>query len=155
MGREVLSSPAVTAETPSLIGGMTFLSGLWVPQGYVSGGALSDSMTYNNATFASLGLTLGTYVWSWGMDERTRGSRSISEGLGCPMAAQQFLCSVSVCSAWLPCGADWAASSPSQKGSELRAFASRASASGFQRNRLREMLYIKKEHGVGYVLITR
>ena len=34
--------------------------GLFLPQGYVSGHALSDSMTFNNATFASLGLTPGT-----------------------------------------------------------------------------------------------
>jgi hypothetical protein len=37
-----------------------------VPQGYVSGAALSDTMTFNNATFATLGVTPGTYVWSWG-----------------------------------------------------------------------------------------
>ena len=39
---------------------------LFVPLNYVSGAALSDSMTFNNATFASLGVTPGTYVWSWG-----------------------------------------------------------------------------------------
>ena len=39
---------------------------IFVPFGYVSGTALSDSMTFNDTTFASLGVTPGTYVWSWG-----------------------------------------------------------------------------------------
>jgi hypothetical protein len=39
---------------------------LAVPQGYVSGAALSDSMTFNSATFATLGVTPGTYVATWG-----------------------------------------------------------------------------------------
>ena len=39
---------------------------LVVPTGYVSGTALSDSMTFDNATFASLGVTPGTYEWTWG-----------------------------------------------------------------------------------------
>jgi hypothetical protein len=48
------------------ISGGTMLTFLLVPQGYMSGAALSDSMTFNNATFASLGVTPGTYVWTWG-----------------------------------------------------------------------------------------
>lgn len=39
---------------------------LFVPSGYVSGAALSDTSTYDNATFASLGVTPGTYTWTWG-----------------------------------------------------------------------------------------
>jgi VPDSG-CTERM motif len=48
------------------VGISSFLRFLVVPQGYVSGAALSDSMTFNNETFAAMGLTPGTYVWSWG-----------------------------------------------------------------------------------------
>jgi VPDSG-CTERM motif len=46
--------------------GINFGSFLFVPNGYVSGTALSDTSTYNGATFASLGVTPGTYVWTWG-----------------------------------------------------------------------------------------
>jgi hypothetical protein len=45
------------------IDGPFFLS---VPLGYSSGAALSDTSTYDNATFASLGVTPGTYKWTWG-----------------------------------------------------------------------------------------
>ena len=41
-------------------------TGLAVPHGYVSGGALMDTATYNNQTFATLGATPGTYEWTWG-----------------------------------------------------------------------------------------
>jgi hypothetical protein len=37
-----------------------------VPTGYVSGSALSDSAIYHSASFATLGVTPGTYVWKWG-----------------------------------------------------------------------------------------
>jgi hypothetical protein len=46
--------------------GLQLNFGLSVPQGYVSGGPLLDTSTYDNATFASLGLTPGTYAWTWG-----------------------------------------------------------------------------------------
>ena len=39
---------------------------LSVPRGYVSGTALSDMATYSGKTFATLGVTPGTYVWTWG-----------------------------------------------------------------------------------------
>ena len=40
--------------------------GLFVPQGYISGTALLDTATYENATFSNLGVTPGTYEWTWG-----------------------------------------------------------------------------------------
>jgi hypothetical protein len=39
---------------------------LEVPHGYVSETNLSGSATWDNATFSSLGMTPGTYVWTWG-----------------------------------------------------------------------------------------
>jgi hypothetical protein len=39
---------------------------LVVPRGYVSGNPLLNSMTFNNTTFANLGVTPGLYVWTWG-----------------------------------------------------------------------------------------
>lgn len=40
---------------------------VWAPIGYVSGDPLGISTaTYQNDSFASLGLTQGTYVWTWG-----------------------------------------------------------------------------------------
>jgi hypothetical protein len=46
--------------------GFGFGNQLDVPAGYVSGSALSDSSTYDNQTFSSLGVTPGSYVWTWG-----------------------------------------------------------------------------------------
>jgi len=37
---------------------------IYVPTGYSSGGSLSGSMTFNSATFASLGITPGSYTWT-------------------------------------------------------------------------------------------
>jgi hypothetical protein len=41
---------------------------VFVPDDYVSGAPLSETSTYADATFASLGITPGTYVYSWGSD---------------------------------------------------------------------------------------
>jgi hypothetical protein len=52
----------IAATSSSQFHGVT----LSVPRGYVSGTALSDSATYNGKTFATLRVTPGTYVWTWG-----------------------------------------------------------------------------------------
>jgi hypothetical protein len=44
---------------------------LLVPQNYNSGGNVSASSTWNGATISSLGLTSGTYVFTWGVDTLT------------------------------------------------------------------------------------
>jgi hypothetical protein len=49
-----------------LVGIYDFFGYLYVPHGYVSGHPLMDTMTFNNATFASLNVTPGTYTWTWG-----------------------------------------------------------------------------------------
>jgi hypothetical protein len=60
-----------------------FLGLLILPQGYVSNTALSNSDTWNNATFASMGLTPGTYVWTWG-DGPNQNFTLIIGGAGVP-----------------------------------------------------------------------
>lgn len=39
---------------------------LWLPEGYTSGTALDTTSNYGNRTFAGLGLTPGTYTYTWG-----------------------------------------------------------------------------------------
>jgi protein with PEP-CTERM/exosortase system signal len=60
------------------IGGVQLL----VPSGYVSGTALSSSATWNSATFASLGVTPGTYFWAWGTGLNQNQNQSLTLQLG-------------------------------------------------------------------------
>jgi hypothetical protein len=46
--------------------GLYLISRVLVPRSYVNDTPLSDSATYDGATFSSLGVTPGTYEWSWG-----------------------------------------------------------------------------------------
>ena len=57
---------------------------LGVPQGYVSGAALSSSSTWNNATFASLGVIPGTYTWTWGTGLPNQNFTLVIGGVGVP-----------------------------------------------------------------------
>jgi hypothetical protein len=42
------------------------LTQLLAPEDYVSGDPISDMSTHDNQPFASLGVTSGTYTWTWG-----------------------------------------------------------------------------------------
>ena len=41
-------------------------------------------MTFNNATFASLGVTPGTYVWTWGTGLENQNFTLVIGGAGVP-----------------------------------------------------------------------
>ena len=41
-------------------------------------------MTFNNTTFASLGVTPGTYVWSWGTGLENQNFTLVIGGAGVP-----------------------------------------------------------------------
>ena len=60
---DLFSADASSGNSVAISGLMGILV---VPVGYVSGHALSDTMIFNNATLDSLGVTPGTYVWTWG-----------------------------------------------------------------------------------------
>jgi hypothetical protein len=67
-----------------IVGISGFFGRLVVPQGYVSGNPLTNTMTFSNATFASLGVTPGTYVWTWGTGLRNQNFTLIIGGAGVP-----------------------------------------------------------------------
>ena len=67
------SNVAVTSNTGSTFGILPGGSGrlLYVPSGYVSNTNISGTSTYANTTIAGVGLTPGTYTWSWGSGANT------------------------------------------------------------------------------------
>jgi VPDSG-CTERM motif len=77
---------AVTADTGSGDNVGIFVPGpsIIVPAGYVSGTALWSSATWNNASFASLRVMPGTYVWSWGTGLADQNFTLIIGGAGVP-----------------------------------------------------------------------
>ena len=52
-------------------GGSSFEYDVWVPSGYVSGTLISGSSTWIGQTIASLGLTSGSYNYTWANDSMT------------------------------------------------------------------------------------
>jgi VPDSG-CTERM motif len=65
-------------------GGVFGTGFLLVPLGYVSGDPLLDSSTYGNATFASLGITPGTYIYTWGTGANADRFELLIGGPGVP-----------------------------------------------------------------------
>jgi PEP-CTERM motif-containing protein len=55
-----------TTGSGDFVGIVPINGNFFVPTGYVSDTNLSSSATWTNATFASIGVTLGTYTWTWG-----------------------------------------------------------------------------------------
>ena len=54
-----------------LVGIRGVLAEFFVPVGYVSGAPLASSAVWNATTIAALGITPGTYVWTWAGDTFT------------------------------------------------------------------------------------
>jgi len=54
---------SATGDDVGIVGGVAELE---TPEGYVSGSALSDTLTFDNTTISALGLTPGTYTYTWG-----------------------------------------------------------------------------------------
>jgi hypothetical protein len=63
-GAGVFTSP--NSSSGDAVGVVGEFGELIVPGDYVSGDVLSETSTYLSATFASLGMTPGTYIYSWG-----------------------------------------------------------------------------------------
>ncbi len=56
----------------------------YLQQGYVSNSPLTSSSTWNNTTIAALGMTPGTYTWTWGLGPNADSFTLIIEGTQTP-----------------------------------------------------------------------
>ena len=69
-GPTSFGTPLVETHADATSGGLVGVIGidglLFVPPGYVSQSPMASSATWNGQTIASLGLTPGTYTWTWG-----------------------------------------------------------------------------------------
>jgi hypothetical protein len=62
----VVSSSGTGLQVGIGVSGNASTADILVPVGYVSGTFMMSSATFDNQSFASLGVTPGTYVWTWG-----------------------------------------------------------------------------------------
>lgn len=60
----------------------------FVPGGYVSGDPLANTTTWVGASFTSLGVTPGTYVWTWGTGADQTFTLIISNAVSAPEPAE-------------------------------------------------------------------
>lgn len=61
---------------------------VYVPSGYLPDTMLSGSATWDGATFASLGVTPGTYTWTWGAGADQSFTLDIVKPVGVPEPAE-------------------------------------------------------------------
>jgi hypothetical protein len=61
---------------------------LFFPAPYVSGNSLNATDTYANTTISGLGLTPGTYTWTWGTGAHA-DSLTVQVGPGAPTGAPE------------------------------------------------------------------
>ena len=80
-----------------------------MPFVYISGDPLTNSMTFDNATFASLGVTPGTYVWSWGTGLPNQNFTLQIGGAGVPDGGSTVSLLGCVLLGLAACGANWVA----------------------------------------------
>jgi len=55
-----------SSDSGASVGIFGALHNLFLPANYVSGTALSDTATFDNTNFSKLGVTPGTFEWTWG-----------------------------------------------------------------------------------------
>jgi hypothetical protein len=83
-GGLTLANSASASASGNLVGIDEFDKLLLVPHSYVSGSPLMDSVTYSGATFSSLGVTPGTYEWTWGTGANQNFTLQIGPVAGVP-----------------------------------------------------------------------
>lgn len=74
------------SNTGDLTGIFAMADALYVPVDYVSGDALAGSAVWEDTTIGALGLTPGTYTWTWGEDA---SADSFTLNIGGSMAAPE------------------------------------------------------------------